>query len=336
MRTGQPLSLCPCGAAATQTDTCRICLARFGLPMLHCKNCMHYCPGNLSSGEKCVTDRNTARQCHSCKHAACEEVECDEFRNLEECSICSRLFCDREDCTITCEGCGEVVCSDCVGVECETHPGLYCKNCVTDCNFCGEKCCQECVCVDAFCGSAVCPGCSEAACYICDGILCEDDAIECSSCDNYVCREHSKKCMLVEDGVRCENTICKDCGLHSCDLCSVSGCKDHFNHCDTCDITYCGDHVEKCSKCRKTYHDGCEKHLCGEEPSISSELSKGPDFALRMNQRVKSKTGLFGTVVHISTKGPVTKYIVEWDDDTVGKYSKEELQSPNPRRRKHS
>jgi hypothetical protein len=58
--------------------------------------------------------------------------------------------------------------------------------------------------------------------------------------------------------------------------------------------------------------------------------------SLQPGNRVRyAATGLLGTIIKISPKDGITKYIVEWDNDTAGKHLPEELEGPISSRRNY-
>lgn len=345
---------CRCASQAIQD--CTVCSQRVQLPVRHCQQCSrHLCPGTITiigeEGQPCPRELATMPKCDICQVAMCTEEDCSDGIIPETCGECEKTYCADDDCGEGCDACGSPVCSEC-WFECEAHNNQhFCDDCTSRCEQCTNNCCPECICGDQHCGNSICTDCVEStkagACTVCDARLCDEHNLECSMCEESVCEEHSTKCRMRDlEGTRCGAIICSQCESISCHMCSrASGCPSHFDECHACEESICGKCTEECNKCGNSFDADC--FADHEEECISENEDQPPaspalppillsTSSLQVGNRVRYlESGLLGTVIKISQKDDVTKYIVEWDNDTAGKHLINELEGPISSRRNY-
>lgn len=167
-------------------------------------------------------------------------------------------------------------------------------------------------------------------------------------CEESVCEQHSTKCRMRNlEGVRCAAIICNQCESISCHMCSrAKGCPMHFDECHTCEEPICAKCNEECNNCGNSFdadcfadhEEACKSENVDQPPTAPSELLPIllPTSSLQVGSRVRYlESGLLGTVIKISQKDDVIKYIVEWDNDTAGKHLSNELEGPIASRRNY-
>lgn len=350
-RAGVSPAYCLCGKGAAQP--CAYCTAQLQIPVWHCLECLnHLCAGSVTTEDgshRCNSDLRNVPRCPHCEEIICQNDKCDQHRELQECKECGKDVCDHEDCSVACNECGVVVCKDC-WFECGTHDNnRFCDDCTSLCDVCGTKdpneCCPQCVCKEDD-GVSICNTCigndSAAICHHCEGRLCEKHTLKCVTCEENVCEEDSKRCALPDPGQpwgkKCGAAVCDNCDLTTCEICDkVKGCPAHFEECAECERACCDSCAEECAKCGVILCEDClEEHQpgCQEQDTATAEpqlpeLIVPPTAVLQEGSRVRhSQTGIQGTVIKIGEKDGIKKCIVEWDDDTAGKYLLTEIVGP--------
>ena len=344
---------CQCGDPSLRA--CPPCSTKNNVPVAHCLQCStHICPGTftLPDGQEipCNQDLPAAPHCYICNKACCPQENCNANEILGECHQCGKTFCDDEECGGVCDECGVEICSEC-WFECEDHNNNhFCSDCTMDCEYCSNKCCPACVCVDEDCGISICSACESSdraeVCNVCEERLCENHNLECSMCEQPVCKADSIRCHMRDPAIHsvvgrpCGAIICGNCAVERCNLCNKSGCSAHFEECVECEDQVCFSCHEECPNCSEIICSECQddhQAQCSilEEPLPQIELPILPlsttsvESVLQVGSRVQHvTTQLLGIIIKISEKDGIPRYVVEWDNDSAGKHSRQELVGP--------
>lgn len=171
----------------------------------------------------------------SAAHALCQgcgEYKCDG-QDHTVCEDCGLKACAEEKATQfgICEGCGKILCANCLGEDLHVTTCRSCGMHTCDKNYAEaeHELCEGCgayICSNAYKENPdmhkTCPGCKEL--YMCSGQYDADSHAVCEGCGKYICEDYGQF-----------GHELLECGEHySCSLANELEYKQHNSSCDTC------------------------------------------------------------------------------------------------------
>lgn len=154
--------------------------------------------------------------------------------------------------SISCKGCGCIICEICAATKTWTCPDCSRKYCIG------------------------CEARSKVVCNECDHIGCKRCLTQCGTRGVYMCTDHHVDCAhcgrsvypnCIQTCDNCDSEICENC-LRTCDECSTSGCSDCIRTCSSSGNYYCSDCGFTCERCDSFYRyalrSSCEDRVLCE------------------------------------------------------------------------